>query len=409
MRSVFRAQNEGESVRISIPFEAIVDVDGSDASSVSAEWAGEGQDMVSIKVINSVQSQEDFSMDEYFFLNLANPSHFVEQIRNSLIAYAAAQTSSRPKPIVRDSTSSLTSITSQPVSIPKKHRDGTNVVAASGLESQLAEAADYSSTPMPGTAAGQASPSITEAGHSSPLSSSVKTIKSLSLSTYIYPPSPSKGSNASSLIIDRKSALPHWVREASSKLNLSHSDNWFAFRNKSQGRAVQESWSASPYKAQEEGEDVEEEEEEVGERVENEALTSSDSSLFSVLDAPEREGQAIEADAVQQFRECFSLPDAEALLGHREAVHLSALHLLSFLATCLQDDGQDPDDPAKEGSHLHRKEQCFSIWSSRTRHRRSWTRRSLLGVCQYSTSGSKYRLDQHARRERHRWKERRCA
>ncbi|UZJ53833.1 hypothetical protein CBS101457_003153 [Exobasidium rhododendri] len=309
-RSVFRAQNEGESVRIRIPFEAIVDVDGSDASSLSAEWTGEGQDMVSIKVVNSIQSHVDFSMDEYFFLNLANPSSFVDQIRKSLIEYASAQSFSRPKPIVRDSTSSLISPISLPIAVPSKLRDDTKVMAASGLESQLAEAASFSSTPMPAPS-GRTAQLASEVDYSS-LSTSVKTIKSLSSSTHSYPPSPSKGSVISSLVLDRKSVLPQWVREASSKMNLSQSDNWFAFRSKLQGRAVREDWSASPFDAQ--GPDDGEEEHDHSEQ--REVLTSSNSSLFSVLEAPEVEGETIEADAVRQFKECFSLPDAEILLGH---------------------------------------------------------------------------------------------
>lgn len=303
-RSIFRAQNEGESVRISIPYEAILDVDGSDASSLSPEWAGQSQDMVSIKVVNSATSQSDYSMDEYFFLNLINPSNFIEELRGKLLEYAAAQTATRPKLVVRDSTSSINTVTTQPIAIPFKKPGDTNVTVAPGLESQLAEAVNFSSTPT-------ISAIRTQADQVN-LSSSVRTIKSSSSSTHGYPPSPTSRSSANSSVSwERKSVLPQWVKEASSRLNTTYSENWFNFANKISGRSVRESWSVPPFSKTEEATE--------GEKQEKQDLAESNSSLFSVLEAPEREGELIEADAIRQFRECFSLPDSENLLGHLSA------------------------------------------------------------------------------------------
>ena len=262
-KTVFRAQNEGESVRISIPLEAILDVDGSDTASIGAEWTREGQDMVSIKVINAAHSQLDFSMDEYFFLNLANQSTFIDELRERMAAYAGDQVPTRPKPVVRDSTSSP-KVTSVQAAVD------TRITVASGLESQLAEAA------APSNADGLSTSQTMQSASLSSLSSSV----------HSYPPSHSSGHSVQ-WERERKSVLPGWVKEASSRLT--------------QARRIRESWSASPVQESE------------GTKVE--AMDDSNSSLFSILEAPEREGELLEADAVRQFRECFSLPDSEKLLG----------------------------------------------------------------------------------------------
>ena len=81
-KAVFRANNDGDSVRISIPFEAILDVEESDSRAVDPALAtlplfaardhdhslpsSAPNDLVAIKV---VERDSDFALDEFHFLN----------------------------------------------------------------------------------------------------------------------------------------------------------------------------------------------------------------------------------------------------------------------------------------------------------------------------------------------------
>ncbi len=68
-KETFRAQNQGESVRISIPLETVM--------SVETTLSVDGTEMVCITVVDEAG---DFSIDEYYFLHLTKPSSFVSAL-----------------------------------------------------------------------------------------------------------------------------------------------------------------------------------------------------------------------------------------------------------------------------------------------------------------------------------------
>ncbi len=72
-KETFRAQNQGESVRISIPLETIMNHE----TTLSVD----GTEMVCISVVDEAG---DFSVDEYYFLHLSKPSAFIAAL-NGLI------------------------------------------------------------------------------------------------------------------------------------------------------------------------------------------------------------------------------------------------------------------------------------------------------------------------------------
>ncbi len=75
-KETFRTQNQGESVRISIPLETVM--------SVEPTLSVDGTEMVCITVVDEAG---DFSVDEYYFLHLTKPSAFVSGL-NSLLDQA---------------------------------------------------------------------------------------------------------------------------------------------------------------------------------------------------------------------------------------------------------------------------------------------------------------------------------
>lgn len=108
-KAAFRAQNEGESVRIGVPYEAIVDIDATSADGLSPS-----ADMVSVQVVDRQSSE--FVLDEYCFLHFAPGEQevFTSQMRDSLAAQASYdpsidRTSSSPSSLssIRDTTSRI--------------------------------------------------------------------------------------------------------------------------------------------------------------------------------------------------------------------------------------------------------------------------------------------------------------
>lgn len=93
---MFKAQNHGESVKISLPYSAIIDVEKSTAMDFS--------DTIEVKVVDK---DDNFAIDSYFFAYFHNLPAALVQIRECVQAYKSAldtDMSIVPSSTVRDTT-----------------------------------------------------------------------------------------------------------------------------------------------------------------------------------------------------------------------------------------------------------------------------------------------------------------
>lgn len=339
-KAAFRAQNEGESVRISIPLETILDVDSSAANPLAGHTSKAEQGMgiqdvavVTIKVIHSNTGEAELTMDEYFFTNMADEAQFIHLLRERMVHFAQAQ---QLGPIRGPIGGSVSTSLAKPIAIPSSVRRSGSLKGSDTptsakmipatlpgpeLEAQLADAVTPSDFPH-GTPPAAAN-----------LSTSVKTLRSSDVQT--YPPSPPPGapshlamstlSISSSSSNERKWAVPQWLREVSSRLTSNTSDNIQALASRIPRRAIRETWSAMPPQAQGE---VHEHDDMIDRqsstlspqhKAENEEdMESSIHSAYSILEAHDAEidTDLKEQEILDQFRRYFSLPDSEQVLHH---------------------------------------------------------------------------------------------
>ncbi|KAF9270570.1 hypothetical protein L218DRAFT_952672 [Marasmius fiardii PR-910] len=106
---IFKAQNMGDSVKIAIPYSAILDVDKSEAMDFS--------ETIEIKVYDK-EASDHFSVDSYFFAYFHDISGALEQIRDSVRLQRTNPGSGRE--LVLDTTTSRPTIASpdKPSSMP---------------------------------------------------------------------------------------------------------------------------------------------------------------------------------------------------------------------------------------------------------------------------------------------------
>ncbi|KAF7792479.1 hypothetical protein EIP86_003520 [Pleurotus ostreatoroseus] len=86
---IFKAQNMGDSVKIAIPYSAIIDVEKSSAMDFS--------ETIEIKVVDNV---EQYLVDSYFFAYFHDLPAALEQIRDAVRAYRSVPGSSSTPPVI---------------------------------------------------------------------------------------------------------------------------------------------------------------------------------------------------------------------------------------------------------------------------------------------------------------------
>lgn len=92
---IFKAQNQGESVKIAIPYAVILDVDKSSAMDFS--------ETIEVKVVDKDQ-HSGYSVDSYFFAYFKNIDHALDEIREIVKTYRVSPTQEADD-VVKDTTS----------------------------------------------------------------------------------------------------------------------------------------------------------------------------------------------------------------------------------------------------------------------------------------------------------------
>ncbi|GAC93146.1 glycosyltransferase [Pseudozyma hubeiensis SY62] len=363
-KETFRAQNQGDSVRISIPLETVMNVE----TTLSVE----GTEMVCITVVDEAG---DFSVDEYYFLHLTKPSAFISGLTALLDQMGRASVASLQggdqalnlsRLSIRDSTGAThaTSISRKSleevpvlakVLVPSQPGDqdarrgeaeGTKISqtepaarAAAGLIwRQSADQGDESTGSASTAAAAVAIPvsvrgTSQEGSTDAVLSTTPRAaaLKRLSTeSSHTYPPSPSASDPPSSFDdvqkeAERGWAIPDWLKAAPARVLGRVTDSTSAASPaktpwKDPGtrrrRRVLEKWS------DEKGDDVSRGE---SSNTDNDDDTLSHSmhstqSSYSILDADDGAAAAPDHTSVAaEFRDTFGVGDNEGLIGHTHA------------------------------------------------------------------------------------------
>ncbi|PWN53812.1 UDP-Glycosyltransferase/glycogen phosphorylase [Violaceomyces palustris] len=345
-KELFRSQNEGESVRISIPLEIIIDVD----ISLSVDQT----EMVCVKVVDE---DNDFAVDEYYFLHLAQQAGFMENLREMVFKLdkqaspALSKTRSQYfKANVRDSTSGMQAIVPSTASldevpsVPLSRRDveplhAINIDSApptQTVSSVVAATADGAARPLDiGVKAKPSGGSEADEGIPRKLSLDTMsttpkgtTLRMSMESNHTYPPSPSTGDAPPAFEqvqreAERGWSVPRWIRETPGKV-LGPSPTADAFsswlgRQTRIRRKVKEIWSTEPLAESLEHGLADSQRTDSGADGKEE-LASSIHSSFSVLDVADG-SQALEQDdlAEAQFHEAFALSEKEKLIGYTNA------------------------------------------------------------------------------------------
>jgi hypothetical protein len=347
LKAVLTAQNEGESVRICVPLETIVDVDAADnGTSASALNAGvkaavpglaeevrDASDVVCVKVVDG--AADDFAVDEYYFLHLIEQHAFLKSLREAIEQHVTidAQPAAleRPTPSVRDSTSSLRTLhaapgsaaphstMAKPPSLDAARHEGSQPLPIADTRKSEGLAYTLPSSFTPGSAE----------SHKTMLAVTPNERATTLPTEPTYPPWSPARSRTAAAALERSGAnttgapwsvaapLPAWVREAGGRLlAAAPGAETLAALARRPRRKVRESWSRPPQPGVIEGE------RQVAAEAEQQWTRSRDgsdgsvqrsaSSSFAVLDAPDAE--ANDADYEAQFRASFVLPEDEELL-----------------------------------------------------------------------------------------------
>lgn len=333
---LFRSQNEGESVKISIPLEAIIDVDSS--STV------DNTDMVCVKVVDA---DADFAVDEYYFLHFADQPLFIETLRALVLDYER-RTVSKSKQVVRDSTARTGSMSNlaqttfrdipvveglqQPDTKSRPHQlassasepvlETSESAAASLEESSHALAQPTDENAVPSESSARAFDPACLIADEKPTRSSQDSGRSVLTTTpksetagsvlHTYPPSPSFAPPPP--LFDRVQreatrgwAVPRWVKTTPGRLlgtRPGSAGAAFSALMSTPPRKIREVWSASPMQADAEQQQAKED------------LASSGHSNFSVMDKPEADQKTeVEQEIEAQFRASFAVPADETLIS----------------------------------------------------------------------------------------------
>ncbi|GAK65413.1 glycosyltransferase family 1 protein [Moesziomyces antarcticus] len=332
-KETFRAQNQGESVRISIPLETIMNHE----TTLSVD----GTEMVCISVVDEAG---DFSVDEYYFLHLSKPGAFIAAL-NGLIDSGLGSVSSLQsgeaalnlsKLSIRDSTGaayatamsrrSLEEVPTLP-KVPVKAQAPDSTVAA--------DQAETSATPNAPTMAAVAIPQSgrrkSQDGSADGVFSTTPRAAALNRlsmeSTHTYPPSPSLSDPPTSFDqvqreAERSWSIPGWLKSAPAKvLGRTHSSHPHASNaqdsertsGSKRRRRVLETWSGDNTESiSREGSSTDTEDDMLSHSI------YSTQSGFSMLDADD-EGQEDLGRVAAEFRDTFGVVQDEGLVGHTHA------------------------------------------------------------------------------------------
>ncbi|KAK7058363.1 Sterol 3-beta-glucosyltransferase [Paramarasmius palmivorus] len=326
---IFKAQNMGDSVKIAIPYSAILDVDKSEAMDFS--------ETIEVKVYDK-EASDHFSVDSYFFAYFHDISGALEQIRDAVRAQRTVPghgrtqavldtTASRPltvtteKPSLPPSSSSLFRITS--LLRPFSESRSSPAVPTSGSTAEGSEEFTHisrrvdSSSFVPVTTSGSPTPPKGDSPSNIQLSTSDLLTPTLSNTgtDHTYPPSTSN-----STVLEAPPSLPHRpsTTSASTLSSFPSSSSWTfsvpAWLKASKPRVFGSSTTeASNVQVAPPGGKIREMYSSTGT-----ALTSSKWSgvgdlAFSVLETP---GNAVDDETVDKFRAEFAYDEKETLLGY---------------------------------------------------------------------------------------------
>ncbi|RPD81684.1 hypothetical protein L226DRAFT_577428 [Lentinus tigrinus ALCF2SS1-7] len=328
---MLKAQNMGDSIKIAIPYPAVVDVEKSSAMDFS--------ETIEIKVQDK---NMDLALDSYFFAYFHDLPMALEQIRDAVRIYRSVP-SGRHSPTVVDTTAGRSA--SRPLSIdrppstpptegPPKASPSSRLTSflrplqetlplnrsasAPGANEEFTHIVKKSgSSFVPTTHSGSTSPSEGEpSGRPSPIPSSTSSLTTPTASHHTYPPStsasvidthgsaPLSASAGSGGWSVGMPSMPSWLRVPSrsffgspttpSRPHLEHAATLPAGRSLPTVTEVVSSRAST------------------SSRPTTSSSNSGDFGYFSILETPET---TVEAEIAEKFRQAFAFDDKEVLLG----------------------------------------------------------------------------------------------
>ncbi|KAI3476470.1 hypothetical protein L1887_61968 [Cichorium endivia] len=328
-----RDEKVGESVRISIPLETIMNHE----TTLSVD----GTEMVCISVVDEAG---DFSVDEYYFLHLSKPSAFITAL-NGLIDSGLGSVSSLQsgdaalnlsKLSIRDSTGAAYAI-----AMSRRSLEEVPTLPKVPVKAQAPDTtapADRTETSVTSNAPTMAAVAIPQSGRRKSQDGSADGVFSttpraaalnrLSMeSTHTYPPSPSLSDPPTSFDqvqreAERSWSIPGWLKSAPAKvLGRTHSSHPHASNaqdsertsGSKRRRKVLETWSGDNTESiSREGSSTDTEDDMLSHSI------YSTQSGFSMLDADD-EGQEDLGRVAAEFRDTFGVVQDEGLVGHTHA------------------------------------------------------------------------------------------
>jgi len=354
-KALLRSHNEGESVRISIPLETIVDLDTNSSSSLtsfnsenSSEKVEDSSktDMVCLKVVDD--HTDEFAVDEYYFLHFLDQDFFLQKLRNGMNEMLQREgslvdsnlttgTRIRRSGVLDTTVSTKGSIfytidqasTNESIEELGKEDGKEQVEAKEELTSEIgedptsipeagasfgAEAVEDHHLPVDSSSAIQETPSNTDATLS--LNTNTDTP-----SSNTYPPSPSSTIPPSSFSRFQKDSektwmVPRWMRETPGRLLSGSNISKLPFPR----RRVMEAWSTLSSTIGESSQMGAEGFSQSGPASRGFDLDESGHLAFSVVDVEETAPALEKEELVEKhFRECFAVPQEEKLLAHLSA------------------------------------------------------------------------------------------
>ncbi|KAJ1045267.1 hypothetical protein NDA10_005804 [Ustilago hordei] len=347
-KETFRAQNQGESVRISIPLETVMNVE----TTLSVD----GTEMVCISVVDEAG---DFSVDEYYFLHLSKPSAFISTLGSLLDnaergSMASLQSGEQALNLSRLSIRDSTGATHAVSATSRKSLEEVPVVAhvrvsasQAVVDTKKAQAESAQDVRPDAAKSAKGTQDSVSAAIAMPISSRRKsqdasadavlsttpraaTLNRLSMeSSHTYPPSPSISDPPTSFDqiqreTERGWAIPNWLKSAPGKVLGRAADSHFptsAIRpaanpsSSRRHRRVLEKWSDEKTdEASRESSSTDTEDDMLSHSI------HSTQSTYSMLDADDQgEKQQDQADITAEFRDTFGIDEEESLIGHTHA------------------------------------------------------------------------------------------
>lgn len=359
-KALFRSHNEGESVRISIPLETIVDLDTTSSSSLTSinhqSTSSQDQtqgDMVCLKVVDD--QNDDFSVDEYYFLHFVDQDDFLEKLRNGMNEMLRREgnlvdsnlttgTKVRRSGVLDTTTGSKASGLSLSEENFLKPQDESLEIAA-GTEHQSEQEVSTETEPQTLlTDSNQQEQRLISEASQAPFNEeatstidagqtvSIDRDPSTSTSNATYPPSPSSTIPPTSFSRFQKDSentwmVPRWMRETSGKILTGNTLARLPFPR----RKVMEAWSTL---STNQGTSTHDDDDGLtgGNETKGDSRNRSESIsrefdldesghlAFSVVEVEETAPALEKEELVEKhFRECFAVPKEEKLLAHLSA------------------------------------------------------------------------------------------